>query len=145
MARDVFPRRQDRALIRAFLTRHAVTTPGSDPALFSDPEAEIGWRGDTLTVNSRAVLWYDSAGALTFILPTDGRPELYRTILVVNAACSLLGIDARLDRQAEPYTDTSQPRSYVWVFNGAAIDPVKPVTVAGPLSMLAWRRGQSTE
>lgn len=132
MSRDVFPRHNDRRLIRAFLA-------GKPLRLKPDEYADIEYAlelGGILRLTGASVAWFDNAGALCAKI-APGQPRAF-SILAINHIMVELGQPGKaIHRDVDPVTGAT--RALRFFFDDAPITEDQPFTLAGPVGVLAHR------
>jgi hypothetical protein len=140
MARDLFPRAVDRAVIEHFLLKSFLKPVESTESDLSIANARLKWRDNTIA-------WYGDDGALYMKLALEA--GYYPAKRVFEAVTSALGVDdMKIDREAndgwcDGDTEAGGHTRWHYFVNGAATGLDEPILVAGPLTVLAYRARQN--
>jgi hypothetical protein len=133
--RDVFPRLDDRVVIRGFLsgkrvrrdTPNAIVTDLNNILVFKD--------GGTIA-------WYDTSGALCAKLAQGGR-ERPQSRLAINFIMDQMGGVGgpvrHVEREGVPDAAAVGLNQQRYFFDGAPVGVDQPIVLVGPLGVIAYR------
>jgi hypothetical protein len=149
MNRDVFPRINDRRLIRAFLAGRPLLLC-THPEQYADIEyLGFGAASDTsavIRIDGCTVAWFDTAGALTGMIAPGAATAF--SLRALNFIMATLGQpEQQVTRDVDPYSYYQDPptgrevqgRVFRYFFDGSPIQAGQPFVMAGPVGVLAYR------
>ena len=134
MTRDVFPRAHERYAMGVFLHvgHEKPTTTALDDSILQvvDGRLRLGHAFD--------VAWHAPDGSVQCKLSASF--ETHSSIRTINLLAELLGIPDRVERES---TEVGQGSRFTYA--GSYVDIDQVFTLAGPLTMKAWRSGYGAD
>lgn len=120
--RNVFPFEADRAVIHAFL---------SGRKIFINKEANLKTHGGVLFMDKTELVWFDKTdGSLVAVI---GRgPDTYTARRAVEYISKLMGAEVK-------FTNERRDGKLTLFYGDQPVDYNQPVTIAGPLGVLAYQ------